>query len=125
MTLNMNNGRVRFFRIQDINTQANLCKNSFYPESIKNDNETVATRKIVRCEKNQQLHQIKKMTMQLNIRLAKLCNYILFFVLIELQASSFTQNETPKMVKNVRNFAEHAFFLSIKSYHERIMCNIF
>ena len=58
MTLNMNNGRARFFQIQDRNTQANLCKN-IYPETIEKDNEATAMRIVlVRQKWNQQLHQI-------------------------------------------------------------------
>ena len=44
MTLNMNNGRSRFFQIQDHNTRANLCKNNCYSATIKNDNGAVAMR---------------------------------------------------------------------------------
>ena len=44
MKLKMNHRHTRFFQIKDHNTQANLCKNIFYPESIKNDNGAVAMR---------------------------------------------------------------------------------
>ena len=57
-TLNMNNGRARFFQIQDRNTRANLCKN-IYPETIEKDNEATAMRIVFGAAKiEQQLHQI-------------------------------------------------------------------
>ena len=34
-----------FFRIKDLNTQANLCKNVSFPASTKNDYGTIAMRK--------------------------------------------------------------------------------
>ena len=61
MTLNMKNGRTRFFQIKNLNTRDNLCENSFYPETVKNDNGAVAMRNnFVRPEHNQQLYQFKK-----------------------------------------------------------------
>ena len=61
MSLNMKYGRHIFPQIWDLDTRANLCKNSFYPGTIKTDTGDVATRNfIVRRERNQQLHQIKK-----------------------------------------------------------------
>ena len=57
MTLNMNNGRARFFQIKDLNTRANLCEKYFFPATIKNDNGAVVMRKnVVRREWSQQLH---------------------------------------------------------------------
>ena len=45
MTLIVKTGRAIFFGIKDLNTRANLCENNFYPESITNDNGSVAMRK--------------------------------------------------------------------------------
>ena len=54
----MNIGRVKFFQIKDLNTRASLCKNNFYPDSIKNDNGAVATRNIfIQLKLKQQLYQ--------------------------------------------------------------------
>ena len=56
MILNLKIGREIFFHIQDRNTRADLCKNSFYPSTIKNDNKTNAMRKKLQFKRNQQLH---------------------------------------------------------------------
>ena len=50
MTLNMKNGCARFFRIEDLDTRANLCEKN-YPASIKNDNGAVVMRKKM-CDTN-------------------------------------------------------------------------
>ena len=42
MPLNMKTVASYFFRIEDLDTQANLCERYFYPESIRNDNGAVA-----------------------------------------------------------------------------------
>ena len=44
MTLNMKNGGARFFKNKDLDTRANLCKEYFCPETIKNDKGDVLTR---------------------------------------------------------------------------------
>ena len=51
-------GAPYFFQIQDCNTQANLCKNNFYPATIKNDNGSFATR-FVLCGANGTNNSIK------------------------------------------------------------------
>ena len=49
-------------QVQDHNTWSNLCKNNFYPETIKNDNEGIAMRNVfLQHERNQQLHYIKRL----------------------------------------------------------------
>ena len=80
MTLNMNNRRARFFQTLGHNTRDNFCKNNFYPATIKDDNGAFTTRNcLLQRKRNKQLHQIKNRTTQLNRRLSKLCNYVLFF----------------------------------------------
>ena len=37
-------------QLEDIDIWANLCKNSFYPATINNENGAAATRKIVRTQ---------------------------------------------------------------------------
>ena len=51
MTLNMKNWRASIFRIGDIDTRANFFENNLYPETIKNDNGSVAMRKTL-CDAN-------------------------------------------------------------------------
>ena len=62
MKFNIENGHaIYIFRIEELDTRANLCENIFYPESIKDDNGAVAMRNnFVRPEHNQQLYQFKK-----------------------------------------------------------------
>ena len=61
MSLDMKYWHARFFfQIEYLDTRANLCKNIFYPATIKNDNGAIETReKFVQSEQNQQLHQLK------------------------------------------------------------------
>ena len=81
MTLNMNNGRARYFQIKDLNTRANLCKNIFNQEPSKNDNGAVVMRKtIVQRKRKQQLHQFKKRRTKCNRIIPGLCPYVLVFV---------------------------------------------
>ena len=46
MILNMNNERTILFQIQDLYTRASLCKNYFYPATIKSYNVYVARRQM-------------------------------------------------------------------------------
>ena len=51
----------QFFLVEDLDTRANLCENNYHPESIKNDNGSIAMRKhFVQRERNQQIHKFKK-----------------------------------------------------------------
>ena len=58
MAINIKAGVPDLFRNEEHDTQANLFKNNFHPESIENANEAVAMRgEIMRPEQNQELHK--------------------------------------------------------------------
>ena len=64
MSLNMNNGRVRFFsKLNALIHELISVEDNFYPETIKDDNGPAAMRKLfVQRKRNQKLHQLKKGT---------------------------------------------------------------
>ena len=103
MTLNMKNRCAIFFWIEDLYRRANLCENNFHPVSIKNDNESIEARKIVGRERNQQLHQLKKLELK-GIEEFLNCALTFLFLCVSSKLKKFcvTQNHTPKMVKNDR-----------------------
>ena len=45
MKLSIKNGRIILFKIEELNTRANLCRKYFYPASTKNRHGGVTTKK--------------------------------------------------------------------------------
>ena len=51
MKLSIKDGRIILFKIEELNTRANLCRKYFYPASTKNRHGGVTTKKRV-CDTN-------------------------------------------------------------------------
>ena len=82
MTLICKNGFARFFLIEYLDTGTNMLKNNYYPESIKNDNGSVAMRE-KRCDEEGTNNSISlQRTTYRNITLfltVPLCSNFIYF----------------------------------------------
>ena len=102
MTLNMKNGCVISFRIKHLDTQTNLCKKYFNPESIKNNNGAVTMRFFCATQTEPTTSSINKWQRKGIEDLQNCAVMFLFFILIKLKVFCVKQIVTHKMVKFVR-----------------------
>ena len=93
-------GMPYFSKLKTIVNEISFVNNNFKPATIKNDNGAVVMRKIlVQRKRNQQLHQKNR---HKGIEDLLICAPMYFLNLTKLKTFRVTQNETPKMEKNVR-----------------------
>ena len=104
MTLNIKLVAPDFSRIEYLDTGANFCEKCFNPEFTKNNNESVAMIFSL-CDVNRTNNSIKKIKGRHKIIedfFPCALTFLFFVCLMKLKGFCVTQNDTPKMVKNVR-----------------------
>ena len=104
MNSNMKKQRAIFFWIEYLDTGANFCEKCFNPEFTKNNNESVAMIFSL-CDVNRTNNSIKKIKGRHKIIedfFPCALTFLFFVCLMKLKGFCVTQNDTPKMVKNVR-----------------------